>query len=64
MDKKIYDKLLEVINKCAPEGDKIIATIPSKIGYHVITKPFRVDEFRKIYSHNIHKDSPTNLYIP
>ena len=45
-----------------PLGDKILGKIPSKNGFHLITKPFNLQSF---YSHiEIHKDNPTNLYIP
>ena len=41
------------------------ATIPSKKGLHYITKPIDVSKFyynqKKI---QIHRDNPTNLYIP
>lgn len=48
-----------------PVGEKLIATIPSKEGVHLITKPFDVDTFTKQFSTiNIYKDNPTNLYIP
>lgn len=47
----------------------IIVEIPSKSGLHIITNPFRMDLF-KTYCNKIdlnievHKDNPTNLYIP
>jgi hypothetical protein len=62
--------LLNFINKCEPKSKsladgKIIALIPSKSGFHVITKPFNVMEFKKVYQEiSIHKNNPTNLYIP
>ena len=44
---------------------KVVTTIPSKSGFHVITTPF---DLRNWKSHlpnlDIHKDNPTNLYIP
>lgn len=58
--------MLSFINQvCAPFGLKIIATIPSKSGCHVITKPFDVRPFNKKYPGiGIHKNNPTNLFIP
>jgi len=62
--------LLNFINNCEPkskslEDSKIIALIPSKSGFHVITKPFNVMEFKKVYQEiSIHKNNPTNLFIP
>lgn len=41
-----------------------IITIPSKNGYHFITRPFNLAEFGKIYPEiDIHKNNPTNLII-
>lgn len=51
--------------QCRPEGDKIIATIPTKSGIHLITKRFDVMEFKKRYPEiDIQKKNPTILYIP
>jgi hypothetical protein len=50
---------------CKPEGDKVITTLPSKNGCHLITKPFDVKEFTQNFCDiEIHKNNPTNLYIP
>lgn len=50
---------------CMPDGDKIIAEIPSKSGIHLITKPFDVREFKTKFSDiEIHKSNPTILYCP
>lgn len=48
---------------------EILSKIKSKKGIHFITKPFRLDRFKNYCSNNsinieIHKDNPTNLYIP
>lgn len=43
--------------------DKVLATIPTVNGWHVITSPFNVEEFKKIYRDiDIQKDNPTLLY--
>jgi hypothetical protein len=58
-------EILDIFLKINPY-DKIVKTvIETKNGYHIITKPFRVDEFRKYYPSgiDIHKDNPTILYI-
>jgi hypothetical protein len=48
-----------------PEGEKLLAVIPSKNGWHVITKPFDPRDFAVLYPEvEIHKNNPTNLYIP
>jgi len=61
-----YDKVLqEFINTIQPEGNKIIANIPTKNGHHLIIKPFNCSEFSKVYNDiEIHKNNPTVLYIP
>ena len=44
---------------------KILGILRTKNGYHLLTTPFRVDEFRKKYpEHEIHRNNPVNLYIP
>lgn len=44
---------------------KVLAIVPSKSGFHLITNPFNVAEFRKLFPDiEIHKNNPTNLYIP
>lgn len=47
----------------------LVATIPSKKGLHYIVNPFNLSgqfhaEFIKPLDLDIHKDNPTNLYIP
>lgn len=47
-----------------PFGDKVIETIPSKSGFHLITRSFNSKDFGKIYPDvEIHRNNPTNLYI-
>lgn len=62
---KISDMLTE-IKDFEPKGDKMIELIPSKNGYHIITNPFNLEFFNHICNNEIevHKDNPTNLYIP
>jgi hypothetical protein len=67
VDDKEFDstELLQMINELQPVGDKYLATIPTKNGYHLITKPFNIQEFVKKYPEiQIHKNNPTILYIP
>jgi hypothetical protein len=48
-----------------PGTSKLVATIPTKNDYHIITRPFDIAEFRKVFPNiEIHKDNPTILYIP
>ena len=62
-------KIMKLVNKCRPEGNKIYATIPTKNGFHLITGRFDVKEFNKIMSlqgdvPDIQKKNPTLLYLP
>jgi hypothetical protein len=53
------------INMCKPEGNKLIASIPTKNGVHLITERFDVMEFSKHYPEvDIQKKNPTLLYFP
>lgn len=55
----------ECINNCRPEGDKVEMVIPTKSGYHLITKRFDVTQFKKHYPDiDIQKKNPTLLYLP
>lgn len=57
-----------------PEEDKVVALIPSKTGFHIISKPFDVKSFAPLVTLlrtqcrevevSIQKDNPTNVYIP
>jgi hypothetical protein len=50
---------------CRPLGSKIITTIPTKSGVHLITDRFDVMEFKKHYPEiDIQKKNPTLLYLP
>lgn len=58
-------KVTKLINVMRPEGDKIEMIIPTKNGYHFITKRFDVMEFKKVYpTIDIQKKNPTLLYYP
>ena len=68
-DSFIADKDIEsykyFINSIEPIGNKILAKIPSKNGFHLITKPFNSQIFKRDFPQiEIHKDNPTNLFIP
>jgi hypothetical protein len=59
------DKVKSAIYKCEPRNIVLYATIPSVAGMHLITSPFNVQEFKSMgFTEDIHKDNPTNLYIP
>jgi hypothetical protein len=58
-------RMTKVINIARPEGDKVISIIPTKNGYHFITKRFDVMMFKNIYPDvDIQKKNPTLLYYP
>jgi len=43
----------------------IMASIPSRNGLHLITLPFSLKDFKKKFPDiEVHKDNPTNLFIP
>ncbi len=54
------------INICKPtDEDKIITSIPTKNGFHLITKRFDVIQFSKQYPNiDIQKKNPTLLFLP
>ena len=53
------------IHVLRPEGPKVEAIIPTKSGYHLITKRFDVMQFKKLYPEiDIQKKNPTILFIP
>lgn len=59
------DIILFAERECQPEGNKFVTIIPSKSGYHIIMKPFDLSKFGKKFPDiEIHKNNPTNLYIP
>jgi acyl-CoA-binding protein len=62
-----YIKLIknDLVNVKPIGVEKMITIIPSKSGYHLITKPFDTKNFIERHSNlEIHKNNPTNLYIP
>lgn len=66
IDDKEYDSnpLIEFINIQRPIGEKVVCNIPTKSGYHIITKPFDLTNYGMLFTHDLHKNNPTNLYIP
>lgn len=68
-DEITVHRIAHIIDSIRPEGNKIEAVIPTKSGYHFITKRFDVMEFNKIMSQygdlpDIQKRNPTLLYLP
>lgn len=64
------EKIRSIINSVRPDGDKIEGVIPTRSGYHLITKRFDVVEFNRILSEtedtlvDIQRKNPTLLYYP
>lgn len=53
-------------NRNSKQGEyKILLTVPTKNGCHIITNPFNLQKFRQLVpcSIDIHKDNPTLLYM-
>jgi hypothetical protein len=64
-DTKELVNITSLIKSLRPEGSKLEACLPTKSGYHLITKRFDVMEFRKEYPNiDIQKKNPTLLYYP
>lgn len=66
-DMGIVDDTIDLITNIQPYGNKEIAIIPSKSGYHLITSPFNLQDFLmqpETKDIEVHKNNPTNLYIP
>lgn len=62
---EMSESLVEYIDKCKPEGNKIVTMLPTKNGMHLIVRPFDLRSFKKDFPEiDVHKDNPINLYIP
>lgn len=60
-----YTQIDYLVNNSKPYGHKCIARVPSKNGYHLLVNAFDSREFVKRFPEiEIHKNNPTNLYIP
>ena len=68
-DEIVVHRVAHIIDKVKPEGSKLITCIPTKNGYHLITKRFDTMEFSKYMKlqgdvPDIQKKNPTLLYYP
>lgn len=68
-DEITIHRTIHIIDELRPEGQKLIAVIPTKNGYHLITNRFDVLEFSKKMTEygevpDIQKKNPTLLYYP
>ncbi len=68
IDTKDFKTLVEVgdfIDNLRPVGNKVITTIPTKNGFHLITERFDVKTFSEKYPDiDIQQKNPTLLYYP
>lgn len=65
VDEKFDRKVQLFINNIEPIGNKVLGNFKSKNGHHLITKPFNLQLFNALHPEiEVHKDNPTNLYIP
>lgn len=68
-DSKDLDELERVkliIDSIEPKGiEKIVETVPTRNGYHLITRPFNKKEFYEMYNEKIdlHDNNPTILFM-
>lgn len=64
-NREFVGEVCKFINTLRPEGSKIEVAIPTKNGYHLITKRFDMVEFKKKFPDlDIQKKNPTLLYLP
>ena len=68
-DEIVIHRAAHIIDNIRPDGPKIEAVIPTKNGYHFITKRFDVLEFNKKMTQygevpDIQKKNPTLLFLP
>ena len=60
------EKVKMIINSVEPlVVDKIVETVPTRHGYHLITRPFNKKAFYEMYNNKIdlHDNNPTILYV-
>jgi hypothetical protein len=62
----IVRDIINCIHKIQPENYfKVKTVIPTKNGFHIISEPFNLQQFKEIYPDiDVHKNNPTILYIP
>jgi hypothetical protein len=64
-DEESVNRIARLIDNIRPEGSKIESVIPTKNGYHFITKRFDIVQFKYNYPDvEVQKKNPTLLYFP
>jgi len=63
-DRRFVNEVLNFINRIEqPVGEKFVDLLETKNGFHLITKPFNLQEFKQQYpTIDVHKNNPTYLY--
>lgn len=59
------ERVKNIIESVEPKGvDKIVETVPTRHGYHLITRPFNKKTFNELYNKNldIHDNNPTLVF--
>lgn len=65
IDDDVLSDVESTIFNCQPEGDKVVARIPTRNGYHLITSRFNTMQFAGEHPDiDIQKHNPTLLYLP
>ena len=64
LENNLLDSMFwDFLRNLEPIGSKFIAEIPTKSGYHLITTPFNLQQFKEKYPDiDVHKNNPTLLY--
>ena len=60
------ERIKTIIDSIEPKGvEKIVETVPTRHGYHLITRPFNKKDFYEMYNEklDIHDNNPTILYM-
>jgi hypothetical protein len=64
-DEDYINSVLKFINSLNPIENKLISKIPTKSGFHLITRKFDLSEFSKKYPEiDVQKKNPTLLFLP
>lgn len=60
----LTNEIRQHIDLLEPFGNKIICETPTKSGIHLITRPFRLDQYLYLKFTDVQKLNPSVLYIP
>lgn len=64
-DEQFLEEVVSFLFTIEPVGIKHLAFIPSKAGFHIISKPFNTQKFSEKYPElDIQRNNPSNLFIP